>query len=360
MRNQQSFYAVKNSTALLDYSFDWSNMLDPGDVIAGSAWDVPAGITQDSVYNTNITTTIRLVGGTPGSIYTITNSVTTAQGLFDSRVVTLEIVDPAGIPPTTLFPNPPVAISKIRRDRLMILASTIWPDIDVSDSYIWAKLQAAASDLQHRLRVLFVPTHIFPQEPTPEQITALNGRDWMVEPPMDYEAEMFAGDRWGGVITRNRPIISVSSMKFVYPTEANGYFNLPVNWLQIDKKYGFVRIVPTSNAVLTSMAAFIMMNLAGGRTIPGMVHIEYDAGFQDINKEWPEIMDLIYKLTVLKIISDLFFPQSGSISADGLSQSLSVDMSKYEESIDAIINGTQSSGNGGIMAALHGVRCVVA
>ena len=70
--------------------------------------------------------------------------------------------------------------------------------------------------------------------------------------------------------------------------------------------------------------------------------------------KYPELLDCIKKKAVLKILGDAFLPQSGSISADGLSESLSVDMDKYHDVVDAILNGRD--GNGGLMAQLHGVR----
>jgi hypothetical protein len=54
-------------------------------------------------------------------------------------------------------------------------------------------------------------------------------------------------------------------------------------------------------------------------------------------------------------VEDAFVPQSGSISADGLSQSLSVDVSKYHDAVDAILNGPPNS-NGGLMTRIHGIR----
>jgi hypothetical protein len=98
-----------------------------------------------------------------------------------------------------------------------------------------------------------------------------------------------------------------------------------------------------------------MFNLSAGRTIPSMVHLTYTAGLTDVSTKYPELIDAIKKKAVLKIIGDAFFPQSGSISADGLSESMSVDIDKYAASIDQILNGSSGS-NGGLMAAIHGVR----
>lgn len=250
-----------------------------------------------------------------------------------------------------------IVIEELRNDRLMAAAAGVLQDVKVSDDYLWQKIRAAESELAHTLRVPFVPTRFFPQQPTAEQITALNGMAWEVESAPDYEAQMFAGDRWGYIITRQKPIIDVQLMRFTYPTEANGYFDIPLQWLSLDKKYGHIRIVPTSNAMLTSMAGLVMMNIAGGRTIPSMVHLEYTAGLTDVEGNWPELLDCIKKMAVAKVVADAYLPQSGSISADGLSESVSVDMSKYHESVDHIINGT--NGNGGLMARIHGIRTMV-
>jgi len=106
------------------------------------------------------------------------------------------------------------------------------------------------------------------------------------------------------------------------------------------------------------MAGMVMMNLAGGRTIPSMVHLEYDAGLTDVENNWPELLDCIKKMAVLKVVADAYLPQSGSISADGLSESISVDMTKYHDTVEHIINGADGS-NGGLMARIHGIRAMV-
>ena len=250
-----------------------------------------------------------------------------------------------------------IVVEELRNDRLMSAAAGVLQDVKVSDDYLWDKIRAAESELAHQLRVPFVPTRFFPKEPTQAQIDALDGQAWQVESAPDYEAQMFAGDRWGYIVTRQKPIIAVHQMRFVYPTENNGFFDIPLQWLSMDKKYGHIRIVPTSNAVLTGLAGMVMMNLAGGRTIPSMVHLEYDAGLTDVESNWPELLDAIKKTAVLKVVGDAYLPQSGSISADGLSESISVDMSKYHEAVDHIINGADGS-NGGLMAKLHGIRAM--
>jgi hypothetical protein len=251
-----------------------------------------------------------------------------------------------------------IAIGQMRADSLMAAAAGALGNIKVSDDYIWEKVRAAESQISHTLRVPLVPTRFFPNQPTQEEIDALDGLAWEVEVGSDYDPTMFERDKWGFIITRQRPIISIERMRFVYPTQSFGYYDIPREWLTFDAKYGHIRIVPTSSAVLTGMAGFVMTNLAQGRVIPSMIQYVYTAGLTDVARNYPELLDAIRKEAVLKIVTDKYLPQSGSISADGLSQSMSVDMDKYRGSIDHILNGGDGS-NGGLMAKIHGIRMVI-
>lgn len=251
-----------------------------------------------------------------------------------------------------------IVVEEMRNDRLIAASSGVLKDIEVSDDYLWSKVRAAESEISHTLRVPLVPTRFFPQAPTAEQIAELDGMAWEIESAQDYLKDMFAGDKWGYVVTRQRPIISIIGMRFVYPTEAQGYYDIPAQWISVDSKYGHIRIVPTSSAVLTGLMGVTMMGMAVGRSIPSMVRLTYDAGLTDVETNYPELLDAIKKKAVLKIIADAFLPNSGSISADGLSESMSFDMDKYHDAIDHIINGGHGS-NGGLMTKIHGIRAQV-
>lgn len=251
-----------------------------------------------------------------------------------------------------------IVVEEIRNDRLMAAASGVLHDVQVSDDYLWEKVRAAESEMSHTLRVPLVPTRFFPTQPTQEELDALEGMAWELEVGTDYDPSMFERDKWGFIVTRQKPIISVERMRFVYPTQDMGYYDIPREWLTFDAKYGHIRIVPSSSAVLTSMSGFILTNLAQGRVIPSMVQFVYTAGLSDVGNTYPELLDAIKKSAVCKVVADAYFPQSGSISADGLSESLSVDMQKYYDTIDHIVNGPEGS-NGGLMSKIHGVRVMV-
>lgn len=251
-----------------------------------------------------------------------------------------------------------IVVDEIRRDRLMAAASGVLQDVVVSDDYIWNKVRSAESEISHSLRVPLVPTRYFPNPPTQDEIDALDGMAWEIEIGNDYTPDMFAGDKWGFIATRQKPIISIDRLQFSYPSQGGSYFDIPIPWVNFDAKYGQVRIVPSSNAVLNSVTGYILTNMVGGRLIPSMVQMTYTAGLTNVAVTYPELLDVIKKLAVLKIVGDAFFPKSGSISADGLTESMSVDMADYNDAIDHILNGPKGS-NGGLMSKIHGIRVMV-
>lgn len=252
-----------------------------------------------------------------------------------------------------------VVIDKIRADRLMLLANSIMPDLQVSDEYLWEKLLAAEAHVAHALRVPLTPTRFFPRTPTPEQIAALPaGMPWDIDPAYDYDPGNYTGDKWGMILTRQKPIQSIVSMKFVYPSPAQTIMEVPPDWVRHDGRYGQVQIVPTGTAYQTLLGGMFLSHFSGGRQLPFTVELEYIAGLANAARDYPDLIDAVQKMAVVKIVEDGFMPQSGSISADGLSQSLSVDASKYHDAVDTILNGSAGS-NGGLMARIHGVRMVV-
>jgi hypothetical protein len=249
-----------------------------------------------------------------------------------------------------------IAVERLRRDSLMIAAAGAFPSVPVTDDYLWEKLRAAESEMAHDLRVPLAPTAFFPDTPTPEQIAALGGQPWGIDPGYDYHPSDFQfNDKWGMIKLRNKPLHSVSRIRFAYPGGPTAHYDLPLDWLRMDKKYAMVQFVPSSTAFAAPLNAFVMQAIGNGRIIPLAIQMTYVAGLDNVAANYPELLDAIMKKAVLKIIEDAFRPQSGSISADGLSQSLSVDMDKYHDSIDRILNGGKGS-NGGLMTAIHGVR----
>lgn len=251
-----------------------------------------------------------------------------------------------------------IVVDEIRNDRLTAAASGILQDVVVSDDYLWQKVRAAESEISHTLRVPLVPTRFFPNPPTQQELDDLDGMAWAIEIGNDYTPDMFDGDKWGFIATRQKPIISIDRLQFSYPSQGGSYFDVPIPWVNFDAKYGHVRIVPSSNAALIGVTGYVLTNMVAGRLIPSMVQMTYTAGLTNVATTYPELLDAIKKLAVLKVVGDAFFPQSGSISGDGLSESMSVDIDKYHDAIDHILNGPSGS-NGGLMSKIHGIRVMV-
>lgn len=278
------------------------------------------------------------------------------RGPFGQYVEELRILDPYQLERSQLFVKDMV-VPQMRRDQLLVAASGAMREVSLSDEYIWSKLRASESEIAHKLRILLTPHQIFPTQPSEDEIAALHGLPWMVETPYDYQPNLYDRDKWGYFITRQRPIIDVQRLRYQMPSQGNQYFDIPLDWLRLDKKYGHVRVLPTTNASLVTASVLGFTALTWQSIIPNMMNVTYTAGIENAERDYPELIDAIKKMAVVKILTDLFLPQSGSISADGLSESMSTDVSKYQEQIDHIINGQE--GNGGLMAMFNGIRAIM-
>lgn len=250
---------------------------------------------------------------------------------------------------SALFVRGP-AIARLRQDRLLQVVETYAPGATFSDDYLWDKLRAAEADAERRLRVFFSPVEIIPQgsDEDTDALDAANVR-WIEEPGYDFDPDLFKGETWGLIETRQHPIIRIDAIQFAWPAPGMGSaFTVPQSWIRIDKKYGRINLVPTQNLLTLPLNTFILSALSGGRSVPLMMQIRYAAGLTNAARDYPDLTDLVQKMAVLNLLADLFLPQSGSISADGLSQSLSLDLDKYRQGIEDRLETLRQ--------AIHGVR----
>lgn len=355
-----NLWAEQSPSENLDYSLDWSQLTGSGaDPLASSVWTADTGVTLSNQTTNGSVTAFWVTGGQDDTWYRITNTVTTAAGRTGQRDIMLYVKQgsTSTLPlRSALFSNRFTAVANLRQDTLVVAASGAMPSVQVSDDYLWGKLLAAEAEISHTLRVPLAPTTFFPDTPTDAQIAALNGQPWAIDPGYDYSPGDFGyTDRWGMLKLRNKPVQSVSKVRFSYPGGATAEYDLPLDWLRIDRKYGTVQFVPSSTAFIAPLQSFVMAAMASGRTIPLAIQFTYVAGLANAKSDYPELLDAIIKTASMKIVGDAFLPQSGSISADGLSQSISNDMQKHHEAIDLILNGGKG-GNGGLMTAIHGIR----
>lgn len=82
---------IKDPDAVLDYPFDWSEWLAPGETIVTSDFTVSAGISVDSSSFTLSSATVWLSGGSPGTPYLVTNRITTSGSRTDDRSITVKV-----------------------------------------------------------------------------------------------------------------------------------------------------------------------------------------------------------------------------------------------------------------------------
>lgn len=252
----------------------------------------------------------------------------------------------------SIFPNQAQAVASLRADRLMRMAKTYFPDVTFSDAYLWEKLRAAEKDLERALRVFFTPREMIPPgTPQDERDRLLaEGKVLEEEPGYDYDPAMFQGNTWGHISLRQRPAQAVHRIWFAYPQATSDIWVVPPAWVRLDKKYGRISLLPGDGLMTVPLNAYILRALGGGRTVPLMMQIRYTAGLVDAAENYPDLLDLIKKSAVLAVIEDEFLPQGGSISADGLSQSLSWDAEKQREALAPKINRLRD--------AIHGIRVV--
>lgn len=251
----------------------------------------------------------------------------------------------------TIFSNRPQAIASMKADRLARLAANY--GISPSDEEIYDKLLSAEADLERQLRTWFSPREVIPTVALQAEEDALVAAGATVErePGYDYNPSMWQGDTWGMIQLRQRPLIAVHRISFYYPGPTTQVWEIPPTWFRVDPKPGLVSLVPDQTAVAMPLNAFILSWMAGARTVPLMVQVRYSAGLTDVAGKWPDLMDTIKKQAVLSILDDEFLPTSGSVSADGLSQSISMDSSKYRDLIDARVERLRQ--------AMRGIRLTV-
>ena len=348
-------WAEKSAAAVMDFTLDWES-LDAGDTIATSVWQVPAGVTLGTEAKSDTTTTAFLSGGTAGTWYVIVNTITTTGGRTDRQTFRLYI-NPApadiGAGLTSVFPDLSSAVASLRRDRLAAMLESYAPGALISDEYLLEKLVSAEHQVERELRVFLTPREIITPSTTQAEKDALiaAGNVLEEEPGYDYDPDLFRGNTWGLIELRQRPAISVSKIGFYYPAPISLVYEVPVDWVRLEKKTGRISLVPTQTVLSVPLNAYILSALGGGRTVPLMLHVRYRAGLENAATAWPDLLSIIKRQAVLDIIGDRFVPGSGSVSADGLSQSISFEASKYQDEIEKKI--------GKLRSAIHGIRVMV-
>ncbi|MBN3839287.1 hypothetical protein [Burkholderia sp. Ac-20349] len=230
------------------------------------------------------------------------------------------------------------AIAELQNYRLPMMAANFPLPVIPDAATLTKKILAAESELARKLGIYLQPTTIFGgADPSADAIAALNGAPYAVESGYDMTPDFFSTWQWGTFLLRSRPVQSVASIKFIYPSLNAQVVDIPTTWMQVDKRIGLVNLVPGPGGLNIPLNIFSMQAMNSGSTVPNMIRVVYVAGLDPSNPFYADVQDMAMKLVALRILKDTFQPQSGSISADGLSQSVSTDVTKFGAAIDSEI-----------------------
>jgi hypothetical protein len=155
-------------------------------------------------------------------------------------------------------------------------------------------------------------------------------------PAYNYDSQLFVENRWGQIKTDYRPVWEVSQFFFAFPGNWAEVYNAK-NWVQIDHKFGHINIVPTGGAaVLATFNAWVMSVLAGGRSLPRSLFIDYTAGLDPayLRARHADLLEALRMHTFMGLAGILATIRTGglgscSTSLDGLSQSESFNQGQY-------------------------------
>lgn len=84
-------WATKDPADTLDYTYDWQNVLVPGETISDVLWTVPSGLTKGAETLNGGAATVWLSGGANCQDYCIVCKITTSAGRIVERTVGLRV-----------------------------------------------------------------------------------------------------------------------------------------------------------------------------------------------------------------------------------------------------------------------------
>lgn len=242
-------------------------------------------------------------------------------------------------------------IASLRAGRLAAMCGSLKVG-KVSDDYLWEAMQDSEAAMERDLGIFLSPTEVFPvRGPTEAELAELQGRPFVVEAGYDTPPGFFSVQHWGSVQLRRSPVIKVISAKIVYPSQASPVFTIPNQWLLLDRNVLQVVPGPTGNDAVP-LGVFAAQAMSGGYSVPQMLQVRYQAGLTPEHPLYRNVRDLTLRGAVLRILKNSFIPQSSSISGDGLSQSRSMDVDKFEENLMAEVHALADRLKGPVWAVL--------
>lgn len=265
---------------------------------------------------------------------------------------------------TALFPDQTAAVADLMQ-RLALGPANYINMAALTPALAWDFLVAAETEAERLLKTFFSPVQVIPDMATQAEIDALEaaGTRYITIAGFDYDPAMFMGERWGLCRLPYRPVQQVQSVIISFPAPFLQNYTVPPEWVRIDRKNGDLNLVPTTSAATTPVGAFALVAMAGSITYPQAIQVRYTCGLTNANgqvvtsfaQEWDDLIDVVYRIAILKIFKSMMLPQSASISADGLSQSNSWNYKMWQDDLDYDLFGPKGS-NGGLFTSIHGIN----
>lgn len=265
---------------------------------------------------------------------------------------------------TALFPDQDEAVQDLMA-QLALGAGQYINLKALTASMVWDKLVAAETEAERLLKTFFDTVQVIPDTALEPEIQALEDAKtrYITIGAFDYDPAMFEGERWGLMRLPYKPVQQINSVTIAFPAPFLMNYVVPFEWIRIDRKYGDMQLVPTTSAQVTPVGAFALVAMAGSVTYPQAVQVRYSCGLSNANgqvatsfaQEWDDLVDVVKRMAIGKIMKMAYLPTSSSISADGLSQSNSFDPKKWQDQIDEDLFGPKGS-NSGLFTSIHGIN----
>lgn len=263
---------------------------------------------------------------------------------------------------SALFPDRDLALTSFRAD-MALGGAGYFPPAALTDDLLWGKLLAAEAEAERLLNVFFSAVEVIPDNAPQSEIDALDaaGTRYVQEAAFDFEQAMFLPNEFGMLQLGHRPVQAVHSVIIKIPSPFLASLVVPNDWIRLTKKYGAVRFYPTSTASVSVLGSMGIGFMSGG-TYPNVIEIRYISGLKNaaglVSSSaaaiWPDLIEVVKKMAILNMLNASFPSSSESISADGLSQSKSVDTDKWQGIVDVLLFGSKGS-HGGLYTSIHGV-----
>lgn len=199
--------------------------------------------------------------------------------------------------------------------------------------YIAGQIRASEDWLEHRLGTFFGIKRVA-SAPVERKLDPATYD--VAIPALNYPSDLWTDERWGYIKTDFRPVWDVTSFFFAFPGNFYEIYNA-VRWVQIDRKFGHVNIVPTDGAaVLATFNAWVMSVLAGGRSLPRSLFMDYTAGLDpaQLRTQNADLLEVLRLHTFMGMCGTLATIRANgvgscSVSVDGLSESESFVQGQY-------------------------------